>query len=153
VIDDPKEGSRDPTTPPGEVGDVFLPITYRPGGFGEEAAKMRSYERGCIMRTSSAGTTLHPAIRHPDGRVEEVVQVEETPSPGASLPELARWLVEWCAEHGQIESAFLYPNPAHYVFTFSLFDDLCKKLGVTKEVIGDLFAEAQERRAAAKEKA
>ena len=53
--------------------------------------------------------------------------------------ELAQWLVEWCSEHGQIESAFLYPNPAHYVFTFELFDDLAKKLGVNKERLREWF--------------
>lgn len=64
--------------------------------------------------------------------------------------ELAKWLVEWCAEHGQIESAFLYPEPDHYVFTFSLFDDLAKKLGVDKERLGEWFNAAQERREATK---
>ena len=62
--------------------------------------------------------------------------------------ELVQWLVEWCAEHGQVESAFLYPDPAHYVFTFSLFDDLAEKLGVEKEVLGKRFNAAQERQAA-----
>lgn len=112
------------------------------------------------MRTAEDGTTsLHPAIRHLDGRVEEVVQEIEVPPADSSgeLPhtdvtaeDLARWLVAWCAEHGQVESKFLYPDPAHYVFTFELFDDLAKKLGVEKETIGDWFAEAQERRASDK---
>ncbi len=115
-------------------GPPFEGLTYMIQEADIEAAKRVAQIELRVMVVRSGG-------RSPDDVSPIVVEIVDTAN------ELARWLVEWCSEHGQIESAFLTPNPAHYVFTFELLDDLARKLGVEKTVIGEWFNAAQEARA------
>ncbi len=65
----------------------------------------------------------------------------------ASLDEtaLVQKIVEWCSREGESESRFLTPDPQHYVFTFSLFDQLSRWTGIEESVIGEWFNDEQER--------
>jgi hypothetical protein len=118
------------------LGPPFEGVTYMIQAADMEAAKLVAQNELCVLFVRSG--------RSPD-HVSPITVVEIVDTPTAN--ELARWLVEWCSEHGQVESAFLMPNPAHYVFTFELLDDLAKKLGIDKDVIGQWFNAAQEARA------
>jgi hypothetical protein len=118
-------------------GPPFEGVTYMIQAADMEAAKRGAQIELRVMVVRSGG-------RSPD-HVSPITVVEIVDTPTAN--ELARWLVEWCSEHGQVESAFLMSNPAHYVFTFELLDDLAKKLGIGKDVIGQWFNAAQEARA------
>lgn len=67
------------------MSDQFLPMRYLPSGLAKEIAGTRPYERGVIVRTTEDGvTSIHPAILHPDGSVEEIVQEPMPPADSSS---------------------------------------------------------------------
>lgn len=59
--------------------------------------------------------------------------------------EMVKFIAEWCSENGSAESVFLTPQAQHFVYTFSLFDALAEKTGLTKDQIGAWFNARQEK--------
>ena len=50
-------------------------------------------------------------------------------------------LIQWIAEHSERESAFLSPEPAFYISTESLMDEIRKLFNFSKENINEIIDE------------
>lgn len=95
--------------------DAFLPIQWH-SPFAQTIAAGRSYERGAILHTAADGTmSLHPAIRHADGRIEVVEQnINDVPAAESSgnLPPdsdvVVREIIEWLRNNATMTPAVRY---------------------------------------------